>query len=217
MASFGSFTLINWLVKQLFGTVLECKRKSAEVAKYLPNPLIVAFPTTIPINIFFACDWKNHAREVAFRNYSRTQAKTRRCRKIGAQPSNWGIPHHNAKKYFFLHAIQKNVLVKQFSELRSNASENTPKSQNLCPTIELWHSPPQCRQIFFFAYDQKIALVKQFFGIFLEHKRKRTSVAKSVLSHRIGAFPTTMLRNIFFACDRKYRAREASFWNCPRT
>ena len=100
-------------VKQLFETILERKQKRAGVAKSVPKHLIGAFPITMPRNIFFfACDPKNRAREAIFWNCHKTQAKTRWCRKIGAQPS-MGIPHHNIVGFYVLTLIvckQKHIL-----------------------------------------------------------------------------------------------------------
>ena len=44
------------------------------------------------------------------------------------------------------------------------------------------------------------------FGTALERDWKRASVANLVREHRIGTFPTTMPRNIFFACAQKILA-----------
>ena len=48
-------------------------------------------------------------------------------------------------------------------------------------------------------------------------QRKRAGVAKSVSNHWIGAFPTIMPRNIFFACLQKNNSHRVAFRNCPRT
>ena len=139
-----------------------------------------------------------------------------RCRKIGIQPSNWDIPYHNVEKYFFSHVCAKPLPWSSFSEPRKNVSENATVLWNRFPTIKLGHSPPQRQEIYFRMRSQKSLP----WSSVLEppkNKRKRVGVVKSVPNHLIVAFPTTMLRNIFFRMCSKNRSHGAAFWKHSRT
>ena len=134
------------LVEQLFEIALERKWKRVGVAKYVSNHWIGAFPTTMPRNILFACVRKNRSSGEAFHNHPRTQDKMHRCSEIGSQPSNWAFPTTMSRNIFFAY-VRKNRSLG--AALRNHSNENARVSQNRFPTIELGHSLPQYRKIFF--------------------------------------------------------------------
>ena len=90
-----------------FRTAPKCDRKRAGVANLVPDHRIGAFPTTMASNKFYLLKRKkSDPKEPIFKN----RPRTRQCGKFGSQPSNWGIPHHNAKKKIYSYASEKSLL-----------------------------------------------------------------------------------------------------------